>query len=565
MKIRTVLMPLFALALLFSVFAVSGDTGRESILKESKSNVELMAELPIKLNLESKEAYKIDDAEYKTAVVSKTSLSGSVGYNYAGVGLIGIFTLIAALFRSKKEVVIAISILAISAIAFTFSEPEAGLLTANAVPAIMIKRITDLKADVTAKEARMKAIMDGGVQANRSRTAEESTEWTNLKNDLVTIRQEITDLEEQDRINRAQATTVEVPNVITEKKDLSGFSIMRGLRLMYEGKDLDGAEKEVHQIAVEEARANGIAIQGFAVPAFVPKEKRGQTVTGQTSATGDQGGLAVATEINSLIEALWEKNFLSEVGATRLAGLVGNQKFLVESTKVTAQEKTEIAELTDDEVLFDDIDMSPNRRGVSVPVSKQSIIQMSIDVQNLVMNSIRKALNKKLNQDAYTALAAAIVSGNGNLLALGASGAVAEWPDFVQLETIVANNNAEKVGMKYLTNTKVRGKAKTTQKFSTTNGDPIWEKGNEVNGYPAVVSNIIPSNLTKGASAGICSAILFGNFEDLYVGMWGGMDFVIDPYTLKKKHSIEITANMFWDVEIARALSFAGIKDALTA
>jgi HK97 family phage major capsid protein len=216
-------------------------------------------------------------------------------------------------------------------------------------------------------------------------------------------------------------------------------------------------------------------------------------------------------------------------------------------------------------VLFDDIDMSPNRRGVSVPVSKQSIIQMSIDVQNLVMNSIRKALNKKLNQDAYTALAAAIVSGNGNLLALGASGAVAEWPDFVQLETIVANNNAEKVGMKYLTNTKVRGKAKTTQKFSTTNGDPIWEKGNEVNGYPAVVSNIIPSNLTKGASAGICSAILFGNFEDLYVGMWGGMDFVIDPYTLKKKHSIEITANMFWDVEIARALSFAGIKDALTA
>jgi HK97 family phage major capsid protein len=388
---------------------------------------------------------------------------------------------------------------------------------------------------------------------------------TNLKNDLVTIRQEITDLEEQDRINRAQATTVEVPNVITEKKDLSGFSIMRGLRLMYEGKDLDGAEKEVHQIAVEEARANGIAIQGFAVPAFVPKEKRGQTVTGQTSATGDQGGLAVATEINSLIEALWEKNFLSEVGATRLAGLVGNQKFLVESTKVTAQEKTEIAELTDDEVLFDDIDMSPNRRGVSVPVSKQSIIQMSIDVQNLVMNSIRKALNKKLNQDAYTALAAAIVSGNGNLLALGASGAVAEWPDFVQLETIVANNNAEKVGMKYLTNTKVRGKAKTTQKFSTTNGDPIWEKGNEVNGYPAVVSNIIPSNLTKGASAGICSAILFGNFEDLYVGMWGGMDFVIDPYTLKKKHSIEITANMFWDVEIARALSFAGIKDALTA
>jgi predicted phage gp36 major capsid-like protein len=181
------------------------------------------------------------------------------------------------------------------------------------------------------------------------------------------------------------------------------------------------------------------------------------------------------------------------------------------------------------------------------------------------MENIRKALDYKLNIDAITAILAAITSGNANLLALGAAGAIAEYPDFVQLETIVANNNAEKNGMKYLTNTKVRGKAKVTQRFSSTNGDPIWEKGNEINGYPVVVANTVPSNLTKGAASGVCSAIVFGNFSDCYVGMWGGMDFVVDPYTLAKKHSVQVTANMFWDVEIARALSFAGIKDALTA
>lgn len=428
-----------------------------------------------------------------------------------------------------------------------------------------MKRITDLRSDIASKRSEMKAIFDKAVQENRSRTAEETTKWGALKAEAEALETELRDLEEQDRINRAAAAPVNAPNVITEKKDMSSFSIMRGIRLMYEKKPLDGAEKEVHDLAVEEARANGIAVEGFAVPAFIPKEKRGQTVTGQTSATGDQGGLAVQTEINGLIEALWEKNFLSEVGATRLAGLVGNQKFIVESTKVTAQEKTEIAELTDDEILFDDIDMSPNRRGISVPVSKQSIIQMSLDVQKLVMNSIRKGLNKKLNQDAMTAILAAITTPNGNLVLLDANGADPDYNAMVDLETIVANNNAEKVAMKYLTNTKVRGKLKKTQRFATTNGDPVWEKGNEVNGYPAVVSNIVPSNLTKGSAAAICSAIVFGSFEDVYVGMWGGMDFVVDPYTLAKKHSIQITANMFWDVEIARALSFAGIKDALTA
>lgn len=428
-----------------------------------------------------------------------------------------------------------------------------------------MKRITDLRSDIASKEARMKAIFDKTEAEKRSRTPEETAEWTNLKNELVTMRQELADLEEQDRINRSQAKPVDAPAVHTDKKDISSFSIYRGLSLLVQGKELDGAEKEVHDIAVTEARLSNITPQGFAVPSFLPSEKRGQTSTGQTSTAGDQGGFTVPTVINGFIEALWAKNFLSEVGATRLAGLTGNLSIPVQSTKPAASELTEIEQMGDTEILFSDVDMSPNRRGITIPLSKLIMLQSSLDMQNLVMEQMRKALGYKLNVDAITAILAAITSGNGNLIDLDTNGAIAEYPDFVQLETLVANNNAEKDGMKYLTNTKVRGKAKVTQKFSSTNGDPIWEKGNEINGYPAVVANTVPSNLTKGVSSGVCSAIVFGNFQDCYVGMWGGMDFVVDPFSAKRKHQIEITANMFWDVEIARALSFAGIKDALTA
>jgi HK97 family phage major capsid protein len=427
-----------------------------------------------------------------------------------------------------------------------------------------MKRITDLRSEIAQKRSRMKAIMDLCEKETRSRSEAEKTEWANLKKEADDAEVELRDLEEQDRINRSNATPVNAPAIHTEKKDLSNFSIYRGLSLLSQGKQLDGAEKEVHDIAVEEARLSNITPQGFAVPSFLPKEKRGQTSTGQTSVAGDQGGFTVPTIINGFIEALWAKNFLSEVGATRLAGLTGNLSIPVQTTKPSASELTEIEQMSDTEILFSDVDMSPNRRGITIPLSKLIMIQSSLDMQNLVMEQMRKALGYKLNIDAITAILAAITTGNGNLLALDTNGAIAEYPDFVALETLVANANAEKDGMKYLTNTKVRGKAKVTQKFSTTNGDPIWEKGNEVNGYPAVVANTVPSNLTKGSASGVCSAIVFGNFSDCYVGMWGGMDFVVDPYSAKRKHQIEITANMFWDVEIARALSFAGIKDALT-
>jgi HK97 family phage major capsid protein len=428
-----------------------------------------------------------------------------------------------------------------------------------------LKRITDVRSDIATKKARRKAIMDKAVQENRSRTSEETTEWTNLGTEVTALETELRDLEAQEAENRASAQPVNAPAVHTDKKDLSNFSIFRGLALMSEGKQLDGVEKEVHEIGAEQLRSSGQSPQGFAVPCFVPKEKRGQTATGTTSATGDQGGDTIPTQLNGLIEALWSKNFLSEVGATRLAGLTGNQEFPVQSTKPAASERTEIQALSDTEILFDKVAMSPARRGVTIPVSKQIMIQSSLDIQALVIDQIRKALNYKLDVDAITAILAAITSGNGNLVELGAAGATASYEDIVNLETIVANNNADKGALKYLTNSKVRGKAKVTQKFASTNGDPLWEKGNEMNGYPSVVANTVPSNLTKGASSGICSAIVFGNFADCYVGMWGGMDFVVDPYTLAKNHQVQITANMFWDVEVARALSFAGIKDALTA
>ena len=83
----------------------------------------------------------------------------------------------------------------------------------------------------------------------------------------------------------------------------------------------------------------------------------------------------------------------------------------------------------------------------------------------------------------------------------------------------------------------------------------------ELNGYRAGFSTQVPSTLTKGSNND-CHAIIFGNFNDLIVANWAGVDIVVDPYTLAKKGSVQVVVNSFWDIALRHPESFAAMKDA---
>ena len=44
------------------------------------------------------------------------------------------------------------------------------------------------------------------------------------------------------------------------------------------------------------------------------------------------------------------------------------------------------------------------------------------------------------------------------------------------------------------------------------------------------VSNNVPSNLTKGTGSNL-SAVIYGNFADLLIGLYGTLEIIVDPYT----------------------------------
>ncbi len=97
----------------------------------------------------------------------------------------------------------------------------------------------------------------------------------------------------------------------------------------------------------------------------------------------------------------------------------------------------------------------------------------------------------------------------------------------------------------YILPASMYGALKTTEKATNT-AQFVVEPGGTMNGYTAIVSN--------QATAG---NLYFGNFSDLLIGMFGGLDIVVDPYSNSTSGTVRVVALQSVDVAVRHAVSFA--------
>jgi HK97 family phage major capsid protein len=149
----------------------------------------------------------------------------------------------------------------------------------------------------------------------------------------------------------------------------------------------------------------------------------------------------------------------------------------------------------------------------------------------------------------------------------GTNGLATTLTHLLSLVAAVANANADQGSTGFLVNSKVEAKLRGTPRVASTDSEMLLNDGQTtLIGRPLHVSNNVPSNLVKGSSGAVCSAIIFGNFADLVIGQWGGgIDLLVDPYTLSTSGQLRLVAQGFFDILVRRAESFAAQKDALTA
>jgi len=98
----------------------------------------------------------------------------------------------------------------------------------------------------------------------------------------------------------------------------------------------------------------------------------------------------------------------------------------------------------------------------------------------------------------------------------------------------------------YVINSALRGYLKTTKKFGNSGADTsLWEPGNTINGYRTEVSNQIAAG-----------DIFFGDFSQAIIGLWGGLEITMDPYTHSDKGRLRLVAMQDVDFAVRQPVAF---------
>ncbi len=306
--------------------------------------------------------------------------------------------------------------------------------------------------------------------------------------------------------------------------------------------------------------------QGIMIPYDVLHGQRDLTVT-----TAAEGGNTVATSLlaSSFIDLLRSKMVVSGLGTQMLMGLTDFVAIPRQSSGASAFWVAEGVAPTESQQAFDQVTLAPKTLGAFTDFSRRLLLQSSIDVESFVKRDLASVIALEVDRAAIHGTGTApqprgIVATSGiGSVAGGTNGAAPTYANIVALETAVAVSNADIGSLAYLTNTRVRGLLKRTFVNTTGGETPVFTQDGMMNGYRAAVTNQVSNTLTKGTSVGNCSAIIFGNFSDLIIGMWGGLDLTVDPYTFSTSGTIRIVAMQDVDVAVRNAASFAAMLDAL--
>ena len=351
------------------------------------------------------------------------------------------------------------------------------------------------------------------------------------------------------------------------------YSLVRALNAHMTGNWREaGLEREV---SVELARRMGRDSNGFFMPTDLPMMREAGYYVG----TPTQGGNLVKTDLlmGSFIDILRNKAAVMQLGATFLPGLVGKVEIPRQSGVSATQWIQETGTVTGSNATFDKVALDMKTIAAKSFVSRNMLRQVTMSVENFVRNELATSIALAID------LAALSGSGSGSepkglasqtgILTVegGTNGAAVTFDHLIDMETKVADANADGTSMAYLANAVTIGALK---KIKDANNNYIWKPivgasrnaiPGEVNGYPVARSNQARKNLTKGTSSGVCSEIFFGNWADLLIGEWGVLEILPNPYSAAAYDNggLEIRALQSVDIAVRHPESFCRMADVL--
>ena len=329
------------------------------------------------------------------------------------------------------------------------------------------------------------------------------------------------------------------------KGEIKRFNLMRAINALANPTDRAAQRAAAFEFECSEAaqRAFGQSAQGILVPAEVLRNWNKRDLN-----TSDDAGL-VGQQFrpDAFVDVLRNASSVMQAGATMLTGLQGNVKIPKKSAASSGGWFAESSAASESEMTITSITMAPKTVGAFTDVTRNLMMQGSPDVESLIRNDLAQALALAIDLGALAG-----TGQNGQPTGIRATSGIntkdfaATNPTFAEIvgmETEVAADNALLGNLAYIMNASMAGALKTTTKDSGS-GQFVLQDG-QINGYRAIVSNQVAAG-----------DAYFGNFADLLIGMWGGLDILVDPYTASTTGTVRIVAMQSVDVAVRHAVSF---------
>jgi HK97 family phage major capsid protein len=436
-------------------------------------------------------------------------------------------------------------------------------------------KILQWQHDRAGKVTLARGLLDTAEKDGRNLTADEEKRYADLISEADSIQGRI-DREKELQQREAQMlqpdrrgvrpVPMADPNIGMNPQEIRQYSLVKAINAAATG-DWRNARLEL-EASEAVAKRMGITPQGLFVPYDWMAGEQRDVVKGTATA----GGHTVATNLlaQNFIDLLRNRMVLQQAGITVLSGLVGDVAIPRQTGGATAYWVAESGAPTESLQAFDQVTMNPKTLGAFTDMSRRLLKQSSLDVEAFVRTDLATIAGLEIDRAGLHGLGSsnqptgiAATAGIGSV-AGGTNGLAPTRTHLVGLETAVAQDNADVGNLAYVTNTRVRGKLKLTEVASST-GIWTWQDGpTPLNGYRALVSNQVSSALTKGTSTGVCSGIFFGNWRDLLMGMWGGLDLLVDPYTVSTTGTVRVVVLQDVDIAVRQPASFSAMLDALT-
>ena len=386
-------------------------------------------------------------------------------------------------------------------------------------------------------------------------------------------------------LDKIQAKPVEtVSPVEMDAKTEERYSIAAGIKAVLTG-DWSSREAGLVRELSQEVERSGVkrsADRSFLIPYSALTKRATYVTSGATT-----GGNLVATDLlaDEFIEALRANTITGSLGIRTLPGLVGDVAIPRRSGTSTGYWlSSETTAITQSESTFDQVSLQPKNYAALSKFSRQTLLQATPGIEELVRRDLTDTINVGID--------AAVIAGSGSSgqptgitgtsgigsVAIGTNGGAITLETLINLEEEVLVDNAMGSSMAYATNPKVLSELKKLRAGGSAAGDGafLWNtdpsgigRGGTpgvINGYPIGVSTNVPSNLTKGSSSSVCSAVIFGDFAQVALGIWGnGLEVEIgtdsDDFS---KALTSVRAITTIDVAVRQASAFAACLDVTT-